>query len=127
MKRWNVRAIIGLFSAGRKPARGTFISIQVFRPAEFWPANRVRCLPAMAIRCIDLKRALWAPVFVGGCALVLPHAGASTCKTESQLGAPERDALSDATRAMVRDVQNGNIQSLQSNTIPAVASDFGGI
>ena len=39
----------------------------------------------------------------------------------------ERDALSNATRSLVRWVQSGDVQSLQANTIPAVASDFAGI
>ncbi len=55
------------------------------------------------------------------------NAGASTCKTESQLTPIERDALSAATHSLVRAVQSGDVQSLQANTIPAVAADFGGI
>ncbi len=55
------------------------------------------------------------------------NAGASTCKTESQLTPIERDALSAATHSLVRAVQSGDVQSLQANTIPAVAVDFGGI
>jgi Ca-activated chloride channel homolog len=39
----------------------------------------------------------------------------------------ERDALSTAARAMAGEVQSGNVQALQSKTIPAVASNFGGI
>jgi hypothetical protein len=39
----------------------------------------------------------------------------------------EREALSSAARSLVRAVQSGDVQSLQANTIPAVAADFGGI
>jgi hypothetical protein len=41
--------------------------------------------------------------------------------------AAERDALSSAARAMVGQVQNGDVQALRANTIPAVAADFSGI
>ena len=59
--------------------------------------------------------------------MILPTAGATSCKTESQLSPADRDALVSATRSLIRDVQAANVQDLQSNTIPAVASDFGGI
>jgi len=39
----------------------------------------------------------------------------------------EREALSSAARSLVRSVQSGDVQNLQSNTIPAVAADFAGI
>ncbi|MGA2349853.1 MAG: hypothetical protein ABSF70_05410 [Terracidiphilus sp.] len=41
--------------------------------------------------------------------------------------AAERDALSNAARTIVGEVQTGNVQTLRANTIPAVAADFGGI
>ena len=81
----------------------------------------------MTIRCPNLQRVLRASLCVCACALLTASAGAATCKTEAQLAAPERDALSSAANALVRDVQSGNVQGLQANTIPAVASDFGGI
>jgi hypothetical protein len=43
------------------------------------------------------------------------------------LAPAERDALSNSTRALIRAVQAGDVQNLQSNTIPQVAADFGGI
>jgi len=59
---------------------------------------------------------------------VLPlTANASSCKTQSQMTAAERDALSNAARTIVGEVQTGNVQTLRANTIPAVAADFGGI
>ena len=39
----------------------------------------------------------------------------------------DRDALSNAARSLIRAVQGGDVQNLQSNTIPQVAADFGGI
>jgi hypothetical protein len=59
---------------------------------------------------------------------MLPRtAVASSCKTQSQMTAAQRDALSSAARTMVGEVQTGNVQALRANTIPAVAADFGGI
>jgi hypothetical protein len=36
----------------------------------------------------------------------------------------ERDAISNAARSIASEVQGGNVQALQANTIPAVAADF---
>ena len=54
-------------------------------------------------------------------------AKAASCKTQSQMTAAERDALSSAARTMIGEVQKGDAQALRANTIPAVAADFGGI
>lgn len=59
--------------------------------------------------------------------LRLPNANAASCKTEAQMTAAERGALSSAAHAIVGDVQSGDVQALQANTIPAVAANFGGI
>lgn len=55
------------------------------------------------------------------------NATAASCQTGSQMTAAERDALSNVARGMAADVQSGNVQALQANTIPAVAADFSGI
>jgi hypothetical protein len=61
-------------------------------------------------------------------ALMLPLAvRAASCKTQSQMTAAERDALSNAARGIVSEVQSGNIQALRQNTTPALAADFVGI
>jgi len=52
---------------------------------------------------------------------------AASCKTQSQLTPVQRDALSKTARAMVSEVQSGDIQALRTSTIPEVAADFGGI
>jgi len=52
---------------------------------------------------------------------------AASCKTQSQMTAAERDAVSAAARAIVGEVQIGDVNALRANTIPAVAADFGGI
>ena len=54
-------------------------------------------------------------------------ANAASCKTQSQMTAAERDALSSAARTIVGEIQSGNVQALQRNTIPAVAANFSGI
>ncbi len=41
--------------------------------------------------------------------------------------AAQRDAVSSTARLMVGAVQSGDVQTLRTNTIPAVAADFGGI
>ncbi len=60
--------------------------------------------------------------------LMLPlTAKASSCKTQSQMTAAERDALASAAREMVGEVQSGDVQALRQSAIPAVAEDFAGI
>jgi hypothetical protein len=81
----------------------------------------------MGLRRISWNRVLRASLFACACALVVQGADAATCKTESQLSPAERDALSNSTRSLIRAVQSGDVQNLQANTIPQVASDFGGI
>jgi hypothetical protein len=60
-------------------------------------------------------------------ALLPVAASAASCKTQSQMTAAERDALSTAARGIASDVQRGDAQTLQAQTIPAVAADFAGI
>jgi hypothetical protein len=67
-------------------------------------------------------------LFLGiACALLPLNARAATCKTQSQMTATQRDALSNEARILVADVQTGDVQALRTNTIPAVAADFSGI
>jgi hypothetical protein len=63
--------------------------------------------------------------FAGG--LLPVSATAASCKTQSQMTSSERDALSSAARTMVSEVQSGDVQALRTNTMPAVAADFGAI
>jgi len=61
-------------------------------------------------------------------ALMLPLAAkAASCKTQSQMTVAERDALSNAAREIVGEVQSGDVQALRRNTTPTVAVDFAGI
>jgi hypothetical protein len=68
------------------------------------------------------------PVLILACALAAaPAARAAACITQSQMTAAQRDALAGAARSMLIQVQSGDVQGLQANTIPAVAADFSGI
>jgi hypothetical protein len=61
-------------------------------------------------------------------AFLLPNAAsAASCKTQSQMTPAQRDALLSAARGMMAQVQRDDTQGLRTNTIPAVAADFGGI
>jgi hypothetical protein len=62
-----------------------------------------------------------------GALMLPPAAKAASCKTQSQMNAAERDALSNTARGILSEVQSGDVQSLRQNTTPAVAADFAGI
>jgi len=60
--------------------------------------------------------------------LLMPlAAGAASCKTQSQMTAEQREALSSAVRMIGGEVQSGDTQALRANTVSAVAADFSGI
>src|SRR5579863_7966449 len=88
----------------------------VFSGSRFrWPLIRRLWVAAM-LRDQHCERILRAALIACASALLVVPAGASTCKTESQLAAPDRDALSNAARGLIRSVQSGDVQSLQANT-----------
>jgi hypothetical protein len=60
-------------------------------------------------------------------ALLLPSARGATCTTQSLMTPAERETLRAATQALLNQVRSGDAQGLRTNTIPAVAADFGGI
>jgi len=60
-------------------------------------------------------------------ALLPLSAIATSCKTQSQMTAAERDALSSAARTVISEVESGDVQAMRASALPAVASDFGGI
>lgn len=57
----------------------------------------------------------------------MPAARAASCTTQSQMTPADRNALATAARSMLTEVQNGDVNGLKANTLPAVAADFGGI
>lgn len=80
----------------------------------------------MDMRVACRHRVLLGLFTVGVFLLPVTMKGA-TCKTQSQMPATQRDALSNVARNLMGEVQSGDVQGLQRNTLPAVASDFGGI
>ncbi|HET9098976.1 MAG TPA: hypothetical protein VFN62_01180, partial [Acidobacteriaceae bacterium] len=65
----------------------------------------------MQLRLWNLQRA-WLYLLIVFAVLGLPSAYAASCKTQSQMTAAERDALSSTARTMASDVQSGNVQAL---------------
>lgn len=66
-------------------------------------------------------------LLVLGAALVLPAAYGDPCTTQGQMTESERGDYSRVARMLVSDVQNGDLQGLRDDTLPAVAVDFSGI
>lgn len=60
-------------------------------------------------------------------ALVPRAADGATCTTQQQMTASQRDALAAASRALLTQVQSGDLMGLRDKTIPSVAADFDGI
>lgn len=52
---------------------------------------------------------------------------AVNCATQAQMSPADRNALANAARQMMSQVQTGDVNSLKSMTLPAVAADFSGI
>ncbi|MES2220899.1 MAG: VWA domain-containing protein [Acidobacteriota bacterium] len=80
----------------------------------------------MQLKPWTIQRALTSILLVFAL-LWLPRAYATSCRSQSEMTPAERDALSTAARAMAGEVQSGDVSALQAKTIPAVASNFGGI
>jgi hypothetical protein len=66
-------------------------------------------------------------VVIGGVGILTPGARAASCLTQATMSPQERTALVAAARGMLVEVQNGDVNGLKANTLPAVAADFGGI
>ena len=52
---------------------------------------------------------------------------AASCTTQAEMTAQQRDALSSEARAVLGQMQTGDMLSLKANTLPSVAADFSGI
>lgn len=70
---------------------------------------------------------IWPAALLAGALAAVPCARASSCITQGQMTAAQRDGLAGTARTMTTQVQSGDVQGLQANTIPAVAADFSGI
>ncbi len=64
---------------------------------------------------------------VAGFGVLTPVARAASCLTQATMPVQERGALVAAARGMLVQVQNGDVNGLRANTLPAVAADFSGI
>lgn len=71
--------------------------------------------------CLSLVISLLS---AGVCA---PVALGANCTTQAQMSPVERNAIVDASRSMMLQVQNGNVDGLKTATLPSVAADFAGI
>lgn len=80
----------------------------------------------MPLSPLNVPRALLL-LFTFAAAMLPLTAWGASCKTQSQMTDGQRDALSSAARTMIGHVQNGDVQALRANTIPAVAANFAGI
>jgi hypothetical protein len=63
-------------------------------------------------------------VLIGGsarCAL------GAACTTQAQMAASMRDALANSAHSIVADMQSGNVQAVQQNTMPSLSANFGAI
>jgi hypothetical protein len=60
-------------------------------------------------------------------AIAVPAAWADSCTTQAQMTATQRSDYSRAATMLVSDIQNGDVNGLRSDTLPAVAADFTGI
>lgn len=52
---------------------------------------------------------------------------ATSCLTQAQMAPVDRVTMENAARHLMTQVQAGNVNAVQANTLPAVASDFNGI
>jgi len=80
----------------------------------------------MLIGLTNRQHVLLLLLALAGTQLLL-SAKAASCKTQSQMTAAERDEMSSAAHTVISEVQSGDVQALRTNTIPAIAADFGAI
>src|ERR1700738_1845100 len=66
-------------------------------------------------------------VLITSAVLLAPGAWAANCTTQAQMTPADRNSIVDASRSMMLKAQNGDVQGLKANTLPAVAADFSGI
>lgn len=65
------------------------------------------------------------PLVLG--ALLVPDAYAASCTTQAQMSDAQRTALVNTARSFATDVQTANVEAMRAQTLPAIASQFGGI
>lgn len=57
----------------------------------------------------------------------VPAACATSCTTQSQMTPAERDVFAQTARAILTDVQSGNLENIRELALPSVAADFNGL
>ncbi len=67
---------------------------------------------------------LLAPLLVS---FLCPAVRAASCTTQGQMTPSERNDLAASARILLTRVQNGDVDGLKAQTLPAVAADFSGI
>jgi hypothetical protein len=55
------------------------------------------------------------------------YASAAACTTQAQMAAAARSTMENSAHAILADMQSGNAQALQQDTIPSLAANFSGI
>jgi hypothetical protein len=75
-------------------------------------------------RMLRLIRPAWVLAVAGTVSL---HAWGDSCLTQAQMTTTERTDVARAAQMLVSDAQNGDLQGLRADTLPAVAADFTGI
>jgi hypothetical protein len=76
------------------------------------------------VRWLRLSSPAWMLALAGALGV---SAWGDSCLTQSQMTATQRDQVASAARMLVSDTQNGDLQGLRDDTLPAVAADFSGI
>jgi hypothetical protein len=70
-------------------------------------------------------------ISIGICALLAlagaRFSAATSCTTQAQMTAAQRDALANSARTLLTNMQSGNLQYLQQNSMPSLAANFNGI
>jgi hypothetical protein len=80
---------------------------------------------AFQMQLIDFRIKFALALSLAGAFAPLAHS--TSCTTQAQLTADQRDGLSNTSRVLVSTVQTNDMQTLRSKILPAVAGDFSSI
>jgi hypothetical protein len=70
---------------------------------------------------------LHSAIFIAAVLSAVPWVNAASCTTQAQMNQAQRDAVVNAAKALVAQVQMADVAGLRTNTLPAVAADFSAI
>ena len=78
-----------------------------------------------------MSRKLFSLAWIAVSAILLfessRYASAATCMPQAEMTPAARSALMNSAHGLVADMQSGNVQALQQDTIPSLAANFSGI